>query len=69
MLAVIHLLIRYKDGTLYNAHFFGFFLIMRRLLSEDNFANMKEAVIALTNKYPFVRMDYYGFRDDWQEKL
>lgn len=63
------LLIRYKDGTVDNAHFFGFFLIMRRLLSEDNFANMKEAVIALTNKYPFVRMDYYGFRDDWQEKL
>ena len=28
----------------------------------------KEAVIALSNKYPFVRMDYYGFPEDWIEK-
>ena len=63
------LLIRREDGTMDNAHFFGFFLIMRRLLAAENFAEMKEAVIALTEKYPFVRMDYYGFRDDWKEKL
>ena len=42
---------------------------MRRLLPAENFAEMKEAVIALTEKYPFVRTDYYGFRDDWKEKL
>lgn len=63
------LLIRREDGTMDNSHFFGFFLIMRRLLPAENFAEMKEAVIALTEKYPFVRMDYYGFRDDWKEKL
>ena len=63
------LLIRREDGTMDNAHFFGFFLVMRRLLPAENFAEMKEAVIALTEKYPFVRMDYYGFRDDWKEKL
>ena len=63
------LLIRREDGTMDNAHFFGFFLIMRRLLPAENFAEMKKAVIALTEKYPFVRMDYYGFRDDWKEKL
>ncbi len=62
------MLIRREDGTMDNAHFFGFFLIMRRLLPAENFAEMKEAVIALTEKYPFVRMDYYGFRDDWKEK-
>ena len=42
------------------------------LVEESNpviLAEMKEAVIALTEKYPFVRMDYYGFRDDWKEKL
>jgi hypothetical protein len=22
-----------------------------------------------TQKYPFVRMDYYGFRNDWKQKL
>ena len=63
------LLIRREDGTMDNSHFFGFFVIMRRLLPAENFAEMKEAVIALTEKYPFVRMDYYGFRDDWKEKL
>ena len=47
------LLIRREDGTMDNAHFFGFFLVMRRLLPAENFAEMKEAVIALTEKYPF----------------
>lgn len=63
------LLIRRDDGTMDNAHFFGFFLIMKRLLPAENFADMKKAVIALTEKYPFVRLDYYGFREDWKEKL
>ncbi len=63
------MLIRREDGTMDNSHFFGFFVVMRRLLPAENFAEMKEAVIALTEKYPFVRMDYYGFRDDWKEKL
>ena len=30
---------------------------------------MKNSIISLTKKYPFVRMDYYGFRSDWKEKL
>ena len=42
---------------------------MRRLLPAENFIAMKEAIITLTEKYPFVRMDYYGFRNDWKEKL
>ena len=48
------LLIRREDGTMDNSHFFGFFLVMRRLLPAENFAEMKEAVIALTEKYPFI---------------
>lgn len=63
------LLIRDKDGAIDNAHFYGFVLIMRRLLPADQFAEMKTAIVALTKKYPFVRMDYYGFRSDWQKKL
>lgn len=63
------LLIRDKNGLIDNAHFYGFVLIMKRLLPADNFMEMKTAIIALTKKYPFVRMDYYGFRNDWQEKL
>jgi len=63
------LLIRREDGTMDNAHFFGFFLIMKRLLPVRDFSEMKEAVIALSKKYPFVRLDYYGFAKDWNKKL
>lgn len=56
------LLIHREDGTIDNAHFYGFFLIMRRLLPTNSFAEMKQALIDLTEKYSFVRMDYYGFR-------
>ena len=63
------LLIKNSKGELDNAHFYGFLLIMRRLLPGDIFNEMKESIIALTKKYPFVRMDYCGFRNDWQQKL
>lgn len=63
------LLICRKDGTMDNAHFFGFFLIMKRLLPAKNFSEMKKAIATLSMKYPFVRLDYYGFPDNWNEKL
>ena len=63
------LLIKDDNGQIDNAHFYGFLLIMRRLLSPDDFTEMKNSIILLTKKYPFVRMDYYGFRSDWQIKL
>lgn len=63
------LLIKNNKGELDNAHFYGFLLIMKRILPPDKFSAMKESIIALTQKYPFVRMDYYGFRSDWQQKL
>jgi abortive infection bacteriophage resistance protein len=63
------LLITNADGQVDNAHFYGFVLIMKRLLPSDNFVEMKNSIIALTKKYPFVRMDYYGFRNDWKQKL
>ncbi len=58
-----------KDGSLDNAHLYGFLLIMKRLLLSTEFESLKKEIIQLTQKYPFVRMDYYGFRADWQEKL
>lgn len=63
------MLITLSDGQIDNAHFYGFVLVMRRLLPSDKFAAMKESIIALTRKYPFVRMDYYGFRNDWKQTL
>lgn len=63
------LLITNNKGEIDNAHFYGFLLIMKRILPADKFNEMKKSIIALTQKYPFVRMDYYGFRSDWQQKL
>lgn len=63
------LLITDSNGKIDNAHFYGFLLIMKRILPVAQFADMKKSIIALTVKYPFVRMDYYGFRSDWQQKI
>lgn len=63
------LLIKDSNGNIDNAHFYGFLLIMKRLLPADKLNEMKKSIIALTKKYPFVRMDYYGFRNDWQQKI
>ncbi len=63
------LLRKNSNGEVDNAHFYGFLLVMKRILPADKFSEMKDSIISLTKKYPFVRMDYYGFRSDWQQKL
>lgn len=63
------LLIKKPDGNIDNSHFYGFVLVMKRLLSVNIFNEIKSELIILIKKYPFVRMDYYGFRNDWIDKL
>ena len=63
------LLIQLPDGTADNAHLYGFILVMRRLLKPEEFSSMKAELIALSRKYPFVSLRYYGFRDDWETAL
>lgn len=63
------LLIHREDGTIDNAHFFGFFLIMKRLLPNNDFIEMKNSIMKLSQKYPFVRLDYYGFPKNWNANL
>ena len=57
------------NGNFDNSHLYGFILIMRRLLCDDDFSELKKDITNLTIKYPFVSMKYYGFRNDWQEVL
>lgn len=57
------------DGSVDNAHLYGFILIMKRLLVPEDFSTMKQEIEALTEKYPFVRMSYYGFREDWKKTI
>ena len=63
-------LLRIKpNGTKDIEHLYGFIMIMKRLLPKSNFALMKLEIEKLTIKYPFVKMRYYGFRDDWKKVL
>lgn len=63
------LLIRDEQGIIDNAHLYGFILVMRRLLKPEEFNDLKQALVLLKSKYPFVSMRYYGFRDDWKDCL
>ena len=63
------LLRKNDDGTIDNAHLFGFILIMRRLLKQEEFSEMKTRILHITQKYPFVSMKYYGFPDNWKSVL
>ena len=58
-----------KNGDEDNAHLYGFILIMRRLLTKETFAEMRDEIIQLTQEYPFVDMKHYGFRGDWKNVL
>lgn len=58
-----------QDGEIDNDHLYGFILIMRRLLQPEDFSAMKSAIVELTDKYTFVHMRYYGFRNDWKTVL
>ena len=42
---------------------------MKRLLGKDDFDSMKCEIVSITQKYPFVRLNYYGFRNDWKSEL
>ena len=65
----LDLLVRNADGEVDNSHLYGFIILMRRLLQPEEFAEMKNEIVALTKKYPFVNMRYYGFREDWESVL
>ena len=57
------------NGTVDNAHLYSFIMIMRRLLKPNEFLDMKNEIRILSQKYVFVDLRYYGFREDWQTVL
>ncbi len=63
------LLIVQEDGLVDNAHLYGFIMIMKRLLDPSVFILMKSEIVCLSQKYPFVNMQHYGFRNDWKNVL
>ncbi len=57
------------DGSVDNSHLFGFILIMKRLLDDEEYQALKKELISLTNRISFVKMRYYGFPDNWKEVI
>ena len=54
-----------KNGNKDDAHLFSFILVMKRMLSGNDFDEMKKDIMELEVQYPFVNLRYYGFRSDW----
>ena len=67
--AELSLLRKDANGTLDNAHLYGFLFIMKRMLSTSDFNEFKKKLIALSDRFSFVNMRYYGFRSDWRQRL
>jgi abortive infection bacteriophage resistance protein len=63
------LLRKAPDGKPDNSRVFGFVLELKRVLTEYEYADLKNAIIDLCKKYPFVDMRYYGFCDNWEKKI
>lgn len=59
------MLLKLKNGTEDNAHLYSFIIVMKRILTTEDFISMKKDMVDLAKKYPFVHMKYYGFREDW----
>lgn len=64
-----NLLLLNEDGSMDNQHLFGYILVMKRLLSIDDFASMKKQICQLNEDIPFVAMKYYGFPKNWKDVI
>lgn len=60
------LLPRQSDSTLMDSHLFAYILMLKRLLTKEDFKDFKNGVIALMKKYPSVDMRHYGFPSNWK---
>ncbi len=63
------LLMKNESGNIDNSRLYGFVLLMKQLLTSEDFECFKTKLITIANKYPFVGMKFYGFRADYKEKL
>lgn len=63
------LLIKRADGTPDNSHLFGYFIVLKKLLTNEEFQNLKGSVLDLSSKYPSVDLKYYGFPSNWKDAV
>ena len=49
---------------------FAYLIVMKKMIPDERVWNtFTSRLIDLKNKYPFVRLDYYGFTKDWKKIL
>lgn len=49
---------------------FTYHIVMKKMIPDEQVWNtFTSKLIDLKNKYPFVRLDYYGFTEDWEKLL
>ena len=49
---------------------FAYLIVIRKMISDESIWNtFASRLIDLNNKYPFVRLDYYGFTGEWEKIL
>lgn len=49
---------------------FAYLIVMKKIIPDERVWNtFTSRLIDLKNKYPFVRLDYYGFTKDWEKIL
>lgn len=52
-----------------NSHLYGFILVMKSLLRDNDFDALKSSIIALEARYPKIDMGYYGFPKGWESTI
>lgn len=62
-------MLRVEQGTVIYDRLFSYILVIKDLSIPEDFELLKEHLLELTLKYPFVDMKYYGFPDNWKEIL
>lgn len=65
----LRLLNKDEHGNPDNSKLFGYLLNMRRLLTVEEFADLRNRLSELCDKYAFVDMKHYGFCPQWRDKI
>lgn len=49
---------------------FAYLIVMKKMIPDERIWNtFTSRLVDLKNKYPFVRLDYYGFTEEWEKIL
>lgn len=62
-------LLRVENNRIIYDRLFSFILVLKELSLPEDFGLLKEHLLELITRYPFVDMKYYGFPENWKDIL